>query len=462
MTDHKALGFDTLTRLAIEAGLMEPRDTMSSVPAEYAGSICIFAELVAAEVRAKDGEAQAPAVPAVPSATVSAPEGATHYQPHQKAYYKRLAATEWKLWAENRKAWIPSPGSSDSAQWVTLESIQAPQPEAQAPAVPAWKDHDTAKLVNDLRDVAIEFHDSQQLRERIAQIVRPVATLMAQAPAVPAVLKQILLDPENQPNQYGVKFLMRGQKFAFQIGNQRFALDYEPTEPGEFEFMRDMLINAFSTFTPDVKAAPQPEAQAPAVPAWINPCDKSQDRYLPNIGEAVLFKHEGRVYTGKHTGGSFKADFPLGKHFDTWDCVWVYPSVLDDFAAPQPEAAAMTRREQAAQRVREAMGIDPSDVTDPLHPRYIAGFDAGHAAGKKRAAPQPEAAVEADMFWGANDGERFGHDIQDIIAEYGPGDRVKIDCAKRLPSIDVLVVADGEDAFTYQIVDAALAAQGGV
>jgi hypothetical protein len=34
------------------------------------------------------------------------------------------------------------------------------------------------------------------------------------------------------------------------------------------------------------------------------------------------------------------------------------------------------------------MGIDPSDVTDPLHPRYIAGFNAGHAAGKKRAAPE--------------------------------------------------------------------------
>jgi hypothetical protein len=64
-------------------------------------------------------------------------------------------------------------------------------------------------------------------------------------------------------------------------------------------------------------------------------------------------------------------------------------------AAPQPEAAAMTRREQAAQRVREAMGIDPSDVTDPLHPRYIAGFNAGHAAGKKRAAPQPEAQAPA-------------------------------------------------------------------
>jgi hypothetical protein len=92
--------------------------------------------------------------------------------------------------------------------------------------------------------------------------------------------------------------------------------------------------------------------QAPAVPAveqsaWVNPCDKSQERYLPDIGEAVLFKHEGRVYTGRHTGGSFKADFPLGKHFDTWNCLWTYPSVLDSMpAAPQPEAQA-----QAAPRV---------------------------------------------------------------------------------------------------------------
>jgi hypothetical protein len=34
------------------------------------------------------------------------------------------------------------------------------------------KDHEIAKLVNDLRDIAIEFHATQQLRERIAQVVR--------------------------------------------------------------------------------------------------------------------------------------------------------------------------------------------------------------------------------------------------------------------------------------------------
>lgn len=64
-----------------------------------------------------------------------------------------------------------------------------------------------------------------------------------------APLHQILTDPENQPNQYGVEFLMHGPKFAFKVGTQQFTLDYEPTEPGDFEFMRDALIRAFSVFT---------------------------------------------------------------------------------------------------------------------------------------------------------------------------------------------------------------------
>lgn len=48
------------------------------------------------------------------------------------------------------------------------------KPEQQAQGEP-WKDHDTAKLVNELRDVAIQFHAAQQLRERIAYIIKPLA-----------------------------------------------------------------------------------------------------------------------------------------------------------------------------------------------------------------------------------------------------------------------------------------------
>jgi len=44
---------------------------------------------------------------------------------------------------------------------------------ASAPADSVLKDHQIAALVNELRDIAIEFHGAQQLRERIAQVVVP-------------------------------------------------------------------------------------------------------------------------------------------------------------------------------------------------------------------------------------------------------------------------------------------------
>lgn len=60
-------------------------------------------------------------------------------------------------------------------------------------------------------------------------------------------------------------------------------------------------------------------------------------------------------------------------------------------------------------------------------------------------------APEPDMFWDASDGERFGHDIPEIIADYGPGDIVKIDCAKRMPRVIVRVVGDSGD---YEVIPA--------
>lgn len=68
-------------------------------------------------------------------------------------------------------------------------------------------------------------------------------------------------------------------------------------------------------------------------------------------------------------------------------------ALLEAEAAPKAEPG---EREQAAQRLRELGGISPDDVTDPLHPRYIEGYKAGHAAGRKRAAPQPAPAPLSD------------------------------------------------------------------
>jgi hypothetical protein len=202
MTDHKALSFDTLTRLAIEAGLMEPRDTMSSVPAEYAGSICIFAELVAAEVRKKDadklatleaqleaigaggvsgplmGVAQAPAVPAV---------GGEKWQPMETApkdgtVVRLLVEFEdnalndeegpqatigsntsnntgesepWQLAGWNWSHDCYTQGTGKPIGWLPL-LLSAPQPEAQAPAVPA----EPTYSIQDLRAARSEAYSA--------------------------------------------------------------------------------------------------------------------------------------------------------------------------------------------------------------------------------------------------------------------------------------------------------------
>ncbi len=57
-------------------------------------------------------------------------------------------------------------------------SIVDPWPLGKPPA--PWKDHMTAELVGKLIDVARQFHGTQQLRERIAGLVRPVCERIKQ------------------------------------------------------------------------------------------------------------------------------------------------------------------------------------------------------------------------------------------------------------------------------------------
>lgn len=87
---------------------------------------------------------------------------------------------------------------------------------------------------------------------------RLAALVEAQQPAKAKSPRQILTAPENLPNQYGVEFGMSGQQMHFKIGHQLFRLAYKPDDQQEFEFMKRMLIHAFSTFTPDVKMAQRP------------------------------------------------------------------------------------------------------------------------------------------------------------------------------------------------------------
>ena len=71
-------------------------------------------------------------------------------------------------------------------------------------------------------------------------------------------------------------------------------------------------------------ALAQPVKQEP-VAQWIDPNDKSQQQYLPHIGEKVLFCCDGEVYYGHHTGGAFQKGHGVTTSlFPTWDCMWMY------------------------------------------------------------------------------------------------------------------------------------------
>lgn len=132
-------------------------------------------------------------------------------------------------------------------------------------------------------------------------------------------------------------------------------------------------------------------ATAPKVAAqpWIDPNDKTQTQFLPHIGEQVLFKIGGRVYTGKHTGGSFKADYPLGRLFNTWRCLWMYPSALDGLskAAIQPQdvdQAPVAWRYQTPtgwHATTDAAAANRVSAHHPIEPLY--------------ASPQPQADARA-------------------------------------------------------------------
>ena len=69
---------------------------------------------------------------------------------------------------------------------------------------------------------------------------------------LPLFARPVPVEPVN------VDFGMRGENMFFQIGNQSFLLDYKPEEQGEFEFMKAMLLSAFSRISHGVKTESQP------------------------------------------------------------------------------------------------------------------------------------------------------------------------------------------------------------
>ncbi|HFT9938362.1 TPA: hypothetical protein ACGTLH_004376, partial [Escherichia coli] len=76
------------------------------------------------------------------------------------------------------------------------------------PAPVAMKDHQVRELVNDLRDIAIEYHGTQQLRERIARTVR---SAMLKAGNSPVTQDGYVLVPKKLTAENGAKSVLSGE-----------------------------------------------------------------------------------------------------------------------------------------------------------------------------------------------------------------------------------------------------------
>lgn len=91
-------------------------------------------------------------------------------------------------------------------------------------------------------------------------------------------------------------------------------------------------------------------------PQWIDPNNKTQQQYLPHIGEPVLFCHKGTTYYGKHTGASFVSGVGFAqKHFNTWHCHWMYPPAAHDIAQ---EGGSMALSDEKLWDLWNAQGTD--------------------------------------------------------------------------------------------------------
>lgn len=98
---------------------------------------------------------------------------------------------------------------------------------------------------------AIARAEAEAQQERLLQDMHDAGREIDRVMAEPAP-KEPVAEPVN------VDFGKRGENMFFKIDNQSFLLDYKPEEQGEFEFMKAMLLSAFSRITHGVKTESQP------------------------------------------------------------------------------------------------------------------------------------------------------------------------------------------------------------
>ncbi|WP_434795859.1 hypothetical protein [Citrobacter europaeus] len=102
-------------------------------------------------------------------------------------------------------------GTSDyikDGEWPIDNGVIEVYTAPPAPAPEPMKNHQIRELVNDLRDIAVEYHGTQQLRERIARTVR---SAMLQAGNSPVTPDGLALVPKRLTAENGAKGVLSGE-----------------------------------------------------------------------------------------------------------------------------------------------------------------------------------------------------------------------------------------------------------
>lgn len=151
---------------------------------------------------------------------------------------------------------------------------------------------------------------------------------------------------------------------------------------------------------------------------------------------------------------------------------WLHIAALAAQAQPVVNQSLTTDEVTNALARMDAL-LDPASglLTVPDTSATVAASRADLALIRAALAQQPSGQDRedaADMFWDADDPERFGGDnlhdtLVDLADDYGDPDfpvTVRLQCAKRLPDVQVVVTGRNDDGeLVYEVIDAARAAK---
>ena len=93
-----------------------------------------------------------------------------------------------------RSLWVTSEDSTRMTKTLSTSAVKHKWgiPVIYRPPAPvAMKDHQIRDLVNELRDIAVEYYGTQQLRERIAKTVRAAMLQGAEQTKYRAIVERI-------------------------------------------------------------------------------------------------------------------------------------------------------------------------------------------------------------------------------------------------------------------------------